>query len=101
MFRIGIIEYRLFSPSFLNSKNINFHKLLTSQQDKAQACLNEKIDLMIDDSIDTCESVKASGVRTLVFTSDLNKDKETTCDRVGSWVELYNYIHKNLPIKKD
>ena len=48
---------------------------------------------MIDDAIDTCEDTKKRGIKSLVFNSEINKDRDTSCDRVNDWIELYNYIH--------
>ncbi len=48
---------------------------------------------MIDDAIDTCEDVRKLGMNSLVFNSEINKDRNTICDRVSSSKEIYNYIH--------
>ena len=82
-----------YNEAYLKNHNINYTKLLTSQDNKLKTCLEEHIDIMIDDSIKTCERLRNEGIKSLLFTSDLNKDKETNCDRVGTWLELYNYIH--------
>ena len=86
-------DTQAFNEAYLKTNNINYTKLLTSQDNKLETCLKENIDIMIDDSIKTCERLQNEGIKSLVFTSELNKDKETNCNRVGSWLELYNYIH--------
>ena len=50
---------------------------------------------MFDDGIDTIESLNKSNIKGAVFTSRLNKERETSSDRVNSWNELYNYIQNN------
>ena len=58
-------------------------------------CKNEKIDIIFDDVIDTCESLCNNGRDAVVFNSKLNISKDTNCKRVNSWDEVYNYI-KNV-----
>ena len=82
-----------FCYNYLKRNGIYFDKLITAQTYKHKLCQNEKIDLMIDDAIDTCEDVVKLGMKGLVFNSEVNKNKETTCDRVNSWKEVYDYIH--------
>jgi hypothetical protein len=43
----------------------------------------------IDDSTKTCEAVDAAGVKSLVFTTDLNKSIKTNVERVDGWAEVY------------
>ena len=82
-----------YCTNFLHKHNIYFDKLITGQTYKDKTCQNEHIDIMIDDAIDTCEDVRKRGINSLVFNSEINKDRITTCNRVDSWIEVYNYIH--------
>ena len=81
-----------FCEEYLKEKNINYDKLITHQMYKIETCKNEKIDLMIDDAIDTVEDLQEEGINSILFTSDLNKDRETKVKRVYTWNELYDYI---------
>ena len=83
---------------FLDENNIKYDKIITSCFYKVDVCKNEKIDIMFDDSIDTCESLCNNGIDAVVFNSKLNISKDTKCKRVNSWDEVYNYI-KNCKIK--
>ena len=80
---------------FLKKNDINYDKIITSQTYKLQICKDEGIDFMFDDGIDTIESLNKNNIKGAVFTSRLNKDIQTSSDRVRSWLELYEYIHKN------
>ena len=56
---------------------------------------------MIDDSIDTCELLNENGINGLVFNSQINIEKNTTCDRVDNWNEIYDYVkNKKYECKK-
>ena len=80
---------------YLKKNDINYDKIITSHTYKIQICKDEEIDFMFDDGIDTIESLNKNNIKGAVFTSRLNKERETSSDRVGSWLELYDYIHKN------
>lgn len=82
-----------FCNDYLVSKGIKFHKLFTSQKDKANTCEIEKIDLMIDDNIQICNKIMEKGIDFLLFNSGMNKDTLVKCKRVNSWNEIYDYIH--------
>ena len=43
---------------FLEKNDIEFDMLIVGQHFKVEACKNNKIDVMFDDAIDTCESLK-------------------------------------------
>ena len=77
---------------FLDENNIKYDKIITSCFYKVDVCKNEKIDIMFDDAIDTCESLCNNGIDAVVFNSKLNISKDTKCKRVNSWDEVYNYI---------
>ncbi len=81
-----------FCEEYLKRNNINYDKLITGQTFKIETCKNEKIDLMIDDAIDTCEELAREGIKTILFNSEININKETSVKRVDNWNQLYNEI---------
>ena len=83
-----------FCYNYLKRNNIYFDKLITSQIYKDKTCIKEGIDLMIDDSISTCDRVNAVGIKTILFNSENNLEKETSFTRVNTWLELYDEIHR-------
>jgi uncharacterized HAD superfamily protein len=56
--------------------------------------LENKIDLFIDDSVEHCEDVNKVGVRSIVFTSRVNKETPTNIERVNDWLELEKRIEE-------
>ena len=78
--------------NFLRENDVKYNDIIFGAMDKAAVCLENKIDLFIDDSVEHCEDVNKVGVKTIVFTSSVNKDVETTIDRVCSWLELEEKI---------
>lgn len=81
-----------FCKNYLNKNSIYFDKLITSKLYKIEACKEENIDIMIDDGVDTCDNLNKEGIKAFLFTSELNKDKETISQRVSSWNDVYNKI---------
>ena len=79
--------------NFLKKHNIYYDKLITHQTYKDKTCRNEHVDLIIDDAIDTCRDVEKLGMKSILFTSELNKDKPTNLTRANTWKEVYNIIH--------
>ena len=78
------------TSDYLIKHNIPFDKIICNG-DKATECLNNKIDILIDDSKTNCENVKNVGVDVLMFAckSNVNIYK---FDKVNNWKETYEYI---------
>lgn len=83
-----------FCEEYLKNNDIYFDKLITSQIYKVECCKKEKIDLMIDDAVDTVENLNKENIKAILFTSELNKDNNAKVKRVDNWLELYNEINK-------
>ena len=83
-----------FCEEYLERYNLKYDKLFTSQIYKTKLCLDENIDLMIDDSIDTVNAIHDLGRKSILFTSALNKGEKCKSKRLNSWKEVYNYIQK-------
>lgn len=79
--------------NYLKNHDIKCDKVITSKTFKSEVCKEEKIDIMFDDAIDTCESIKKEGIKAVVFNSTINLEKDTTCDRVNNWMEAFDYIN--------
>lgn len=84
------------TKEFLNDNNIKYDKIIFNAVDKAQLCVENQIDLMIDDSVEHCEDVKNVGIESVVFTSEVNKNIPTTVERVNNWLELESKLHEIL-----
>ena len=86
---------------WLKKYDICYDKLILTNaynhQEKADICVNNNIDLMIDDSSIVCEKCLKNGIKPLLFTTLYNQ-KELRFERVNNWEEIYNYIRKNNKI---
>ena len=79
---------------FLKANDIKYNEIILGAMDKATVCLENKIDVFIDDSVEHCEDVSKVGVKSIVFTSGVNKDVVTDIDRVNDWLELEDKIRE-------
>lgn len=84
-----------FTTKQLEKLGIKYDKLVCSF-DKKQACIDEKIDIFIDDIIDNLKQVESVTEKVLLFNSMVNKSQNTSFQRVNSWKEIYEYI-SNYP----
>ena len=73
---------------FLDENNIKYDKIITSCFYKVDVCKNEKIDIMFDDAVDTCDTLNKNGIKAYLFTSEINKDLPTISPRVDSWYDV-------------
>lgn len=80
------------TKKFLEDNNIKYTKIIFNAINKAQICLDNEIDIMIDDSIEHCEDIKNAGIKSILFTSNVNKETYTTVERVDSWLDLEKKI---------
>lgn len=77
---------------YLKNHDISYTDIIFNSFSKQIDCQKNNIDIMIDDSIRNCEAVQESGIRAIVFTSEINKNMETNVERVESWLELEKKI---------
>lgn len=84
------------TKKFLEYNNIKYTKIIFNAVNKAQLCIDNQIDIMIDDSIEHCEDVKNVGIKSIVFTSNVNKKTITTVERVDNWLELESKLNEML-----
>lgn len=78
---------------YLKEHHIYYDKIIFSAFNKGEICKKEKIDLLIDDSLENIESVSKEGIEVLVYPMFYNKS--TKYPRVANWKEVVEYI-KNL-----
>ena len=81
------------SKKWLNKNNIKFDKLIVDSIDKGKTCIENNIDIFIDDHIGFCEGVSNENIKVLMFDSPYNQ-KETRYKRVYNWDEVYSEITK-------
>lgn len=76
----------------LDRNKVPYDKLITHSLSKKQACIDNNINVMIDDSIKTLESLKDLNIKLLLFNNEINKDKITDILRVYNWLDIYKEI---------
>lgn len=75
----------------LQNLGLYYDKIIFDQDDKSRACLDEKIDLFIDDTETVLDGVAAVGVKTLRYSQ---KPIESNHEVVHSWLEVKEYVLK-------
>lgn len=81
------------SLKYLDKHKIPYDKLIVNIKEKAPRCLEERIDLFIDDSIHNCMEVASKKIPVLLFDASYNK-KCTLFKRVFSWKEIYKEVER-------
>lgn len=81
---------------WLKKYDIEYDKLILTNaynhQEKADICIKNNVDIMIDDSINVCLKCSESGIKSLLFNTEYNKN-EISFTRVNNWKEIFNYIN--------
>lgn len=75
----------------LNNYGIKFTKLICTKN-KKDACINNKIDVFVDDSLSNTREVENYVKSIFVFESRYNKNKDNGIKKVKDWEELYTLI---------
>lgn len=80
----------------LEVNDIKYNKLIiTETNDKSKECLDEKIDLMIDDRASNCMKLLDKNINCLLFKTKYEKRNFDNLNSVSSWHELYEYINNS------
>lgn len=80
------------SETWLNENSIYFDKLIVNARDKAKVCVENNIDLLIDDSISNCSCVYNCGIEAIMISNERNSNNEIKT--FYNWKEIYNYINE-------
>ena len=87
------IDVQGLTEDMLRRNNIYFDKLITGALKKGKVCINEKIDIFIDDSLKQCEDVVNSGIKNVImYETKYNKDKDIF--KMNNWNDIYDYIRR-------
>ena len=85
------------TKKWLEDKSIKYDKLILTnaykndEHGKSKKCIENNIDIMIDDSVDICKDCINYGITTLLMDTPYNK-QSNDITRVHTWKEIYNYI---------
>ena len=82
------------SEEWLKKNNIYYDKLIVNARDKAKVCLENDIDLLIDDNIANCISVSKVGIDYIIVGK--SNEKKT----FDNWNDIYKYIKEGLDLNE-
>jgi len=92
------------TEKWLEKYHIYYDKLIFTnaynKNEKAEECIKNKIDIMIDDNVETLKNIKQVGVKVLLMNKRFNTN-ETELERVSSWKEIYSKISNLYPKKEE
>jgi uncharacterized HAD superfamily protein len=75
------------TKSYLDRKKISYDNILFNSHNKATACLENGIEILVDDSLSTCIKASQAGIRAVLFASDLYKDSGFE-PMLNNWLDL-------------
>ena len=79
----------------LENFNIPYDSLNLHISDKLTFCKEHQIDILIEDSYETCKELIDNGIKSILMTTKMNTDIETKeIVRVNNWDEIYKEIQK-------
>jgi len=79
--------------SLFEENNIKYDKLINNSHDKLKECIENNIDLFIDDRIESCKAVSEAGINTFIMNTPNNNEADIgNVQRVYSWIEIYHKI---------
>ena len=100
--KIVLISHRVFphyveplktTTTWLQKHKICYHKLVMSESaDKTKECLENNIDVMVDDRVGQCKLMKENGVNCIVMLTKYNKKEAKGLPNASSWQNLYEII---------
>ena len=81
----------------LNENGIKFDKYYWKNDDKFATCLDEKVDVMIDDDYKIIKKLNENGIKALYFrdTNLLKLPETDLMHEVNNWGDVYRYICEN------
>lgn len=79
---------------YLVKQGILFDKIIVNCKSKLETCINEKIDILIDDSVDEVNKALELGINAILVTSPLNVNRKCSTKRFKSWSLIYKYIEQ-------
>ena len=79
----------------LENFNIPYDSLNLHISDKLTFCKEHRIDLLIEDSYETCRELTDNGIKSILMTTKMNSDiEDKEIARVNNWDEIYEEIKK-------
>ena len=95
--------YKL-TKEWLEKYDIIYDKLILTnaynKYEKAEICLKNNIDIMIEDSIETCINLINEGIETYTMNTRFNQN-DLPLNRVSTWKEIYYKISSKYPKQEE
>jgi uncharacterized HAD superfamily protein len=88
------------TKNWLDEHGVYYDKIYVNTGSKVDECIDNDVDLFIDDKESHCEEVYNAGVPVLLFTNLYNHD-EKRFKRADNWKQVYNYIKEINYGRKD
>lgn len=78
-----------------NKNKIPFDKVIIGAYNKLEYCLNNNIEVFVDDSLEVLQELSKHGIRCYLMTSPINSKLDTgDIMRVQTWDEIYNDLKR-------
>lgn len=85
----------------LKKFNIPYDSLNLHISDKLSFCEKNEIDLLIEDSYETCRELTENGIKSILMTTKMNADIDAQgIVRVNNWDEIYEEVEKYKKIEE-
>lgn len=85
----------------LKKYNIPYDSLNLHISDKLSFCEKNEIDLLIEDSYETCRELTENGIKSILMTTKMNADIDVQgIVRVNNWDEIYKEVEKYKKIEE-
>ncbi len=80
--------------NWLEQQNIIYDKIIFAPEDKLQICLDNNIDVMIEDKVENIEKI-STRIPVICFHAGYNSNcKNDNIYRVYTWYDIYNLINR-------
>lgn len=82
------------SKNTMHKYNIPYNKMIIGAYDKLDYCLNNNIEVFIDDSLEVLQELSKHGIKCYLMTSPVNRELDPqNIKRVHSWQEIYDNLN--------
>jgi len=101
--KIFIITARAYTPmegvveateEYFKKHGISFDGIIFKAINKRESCVNNKIDVMVDDSVSVAYELRDTNVKPVLFNSVINENVQIDVDRIDNWIELEKHIDR-------
>ena len=94
---IGLTKQAIYKYENDIVTNIPYDKIIIAAYDKLNYCLENEIEIFIDDSLEVLESLSSHKIKCYLMTTPMNQSIIVSKDikRVSNWEEIYNDLKEN------